>query len=200
MRLLREGIGVALVQECKPVQFASKALADGERGYGPIEGEMLRVVYGIQKFHHYLYGRRFTVECDHKPLSQISRKSMSLTPPRLRGMLRSVADYDFELKYRPGREMVLPDVQNRLSQSDKLEVKRTAIRIQSLVDISPLCLKKLQMETESDAVLQKVMELVIIGWPGSPKSFEVELRPYWGVHDDICVGWVVTGQVLNYCS
>ena len=35
------GIGVALVQEGKPVQFASKALVGAEKDYAPIEGEML---------------------------------------------------------------------------------------------------------------------------------------------------------------
>ena len=93
-----KGLGVVLVQENRPIQFASKALVDDEKDLAPIEGEMLGVVYGIQKFHHYLYGRRFTVECDHKPLSQISRKNLSLAPPRLKGMIRSVADYDFVLR------------------------------------------------------------------------------------------------------
>ena len=46
-----QGLGVALVQEDKPVRFASKALVDGEKGLPPIEGEMLGVVYGIKKFH-----------------------------------------------------------------------------------------------------------------------------------------------------
>ena len=191
-----KGLGVALVQEGRPVQFASKALIDDENDFAPIEGEMLGVVYGIQKFHHYLYGRRFTVECDHKPLSQISRKNLSLAPPRLRGMLRSVADYDFVLRHRPGREMVLPDAFSRLSQSDKSKVNKTAIRIQSLVDISVSRLKRLQQETATDAVLQKIVKLVHRGWPASIKSLDPDLRKYWGLHDDISVldGLVLAGS------
>ena len=77
------GIGVALVQDGRPVQFASKALVNAERDYAPIEGEMLGVVYGVKKFHQYLYGRKFTVECDHKPLMHIAKKNLSLAPPRL---------------------------------------------------------------------------------------------------------------------
>ena len=61
MQLFTQGIRVALVQESRPIQFASKALIDGEKDLAPIEGEMLGVVYGIKKFHHYLYGRKFTV-------------------------------------------------------------------------------------------------------------------------------------------
>ncbi len=83
--------------------------------------------------------------------------------------------------------MVLPDALSRLSQSDKSKVEGTAIRIQSLVDISASRLEKLQRETASDVVLQKVTEFVQSGWPQSIKSLEPELRPYWGVHDDVSV-------------
>ena len=38
---------MALVQDGKPVQFASKALVGGEVDMAPIEGEMLAVFYGI---------------------------------------------------------------------------------------------------------------------------------------------------------
>ena len=84
---LEKGRGVALVKEGMPILFASKALIDDKNDFAPIERETLGVVYGIQKFHHYLYGQWFTVECDHKPLSQISRKNLSLALPQLRGML-----------------------------------------------------------------------------------------------------------------
>ena len=38
------------MQECRPIHFASKALVGAEKNYAPIEGEMLAVNYGIQKF------------------------------------------------------------------------------------------------------------------------------------------------------
>ena len=181
------GIGVALVQDGKPVRFASKSLSERESEYAPIEGEMLGVVYGIKKFHHYLYGRRFVVECDHKPLHHIHRKNLSLAPPRLRGMLRSVADYDFSIQHRPGKEMVLPDVLSRLSGVDKVEVQGTRVRVDQLVDISPSRLQRLQQETDNDETLVKLKEMVRKGWPRSCKSVEPALKPYWGVHDDMSV-------------
>ena len=190
------GIGVALVQDGKPVQFTRKALVDGEENFAPIEGEMLGVVYGIKKFHHYLYGRRFLVECDHKPLHHIHKKNLSLAPPRLRGMLRAVADYDYTLQHRPGREMVLPDALSRLSRSDKKVVPGTRVRVHELVDVSQSRLKRLQVETESDEVLQKIKTYVVSGWPASIKSLEPEIRPYWGIHNDISIvdGLVMAGS------
>ena len=147
------GLGVALVQEGRPVRFASKSLSDNESEYAPIEGEMLGVVYGIKKFHQYLYGRRFIVECDQRPLHHIHRKNLSLAPPRLRGMLRSVADYDFTIQHRPGKEMVLPDALSRLSGADKKEVAGSRVRVDELVDISSSRLQRLQQETDGDETM-----------------------------------------------
>ena len=137
------------------------------------------MVYGIKKFHHYLYGREFIVECDHKPLHHIQRKNLWLAPPRLRGMLSAVSDYDYVINHRPGKEMVLPDALSRLSQADKTEVKGTKVRIHELVDVSTSHLRKLQEQSENDEVLQKLKTLVQNGWPTSCKALEPEVRPYW---------------------
>ena len=161
-------------------------MSTGEVDYAPNEGEMLGIVYGIGKFH-YLYGRRFIVECDHKPLHHIHKKNLKLAPPRLKGMIRSVADYDFTIQHRPGREMVLPDAFSRLSGADKEEVQGTKLRVNELVDISQSRLRKLQEKTNNDLELMKLKELVRTGWPRSSKSLEFRLRPYWGVHIDMSI-------------
>ena len=71
----KQGLGVALVQDGRPVQFASKAISDSEAQYAPIEGEMLAVLYGVTKFHYYLYGRKFKVESDIDHYSIFRRRT-----------------------------------------------------------------------------------------------------------------------------
>ncbi len=76
------GLGAALLQNDKPVAFASRALTDAERNYAQIEKELLAIVYGTELFHQYTYGRSVIVESDHKPLETLTRKPLS-TAPRL---------------------------------------------------------------------------------------------------------------------
>ena len=65
------GFGSALVQEGKVVAFAFRALTDTEKRYANIEREMRAVVVVCEKFHSYLFGKKFTVESVHKPLEMI---------------------------------------------------------------------------------------------------------------------------------
>jgi hypothetical protein len=59
-------LGATLLQSEGPVEYRSKLLSETERRYSNIEREMLGIVYGLEKFHYYAYGRHGTVEitCD----------------------------------------------------------------------------------------------------------------------------------------
>ena len=52
----------------RPITHVSKPLTDAERNYARIEGESLATYYGVWRLRKYLYGSRFTVVTDHKPL------------------------------------------------------------------------------------------------------------------------------------
>ena len=57
-----KGLGACLLQEEKPVYFASKALTEAQKGYVPKEIESLAVLWTIRKFHHFLYASHFILE------------------------------------------------------------------------------------------------------------------------------------------
>ena len=75
-----KGLGATLLQNNKPVAFASKALTETEKRYANIERELLAVVFGCTRFHTYVYGSKFRVESDHKPLKTYSTKVWQAPP------------------------------------------------------------------------------------------------------------------------
>ena len=65
------GLGAALVQDGKPVAYASKALTPTQQQYANIEHELFAIVFGVEQFHTYVFGCTFTIYTDHMPLKQI---------------------------------------------------------------------------------------------------------------------------------
>ena len=82
-----KGLGACLLQDQKPVYFASKALTETQHGYVAIEIESLAVAWAMEKFHHFLYACHFILETDQKPLEAILSKSLNQTTPRLQRIL-----------------------------------------------------------------------------------------------------------------
>ena len=70
-----KGLGACLLQDTKPVYFASKALTNAQKGYVVIELESLAVALAMEKFHHFLYASHFLLETDQKLHEAILSKS-----------------------------------------------------------------------------------------------------------------------------
>ena len=70
---LEVGLGVVLFHRYtggieRPIANASKTLTDTQHRYSQVQKETLAVIYGIQKFHQFLYGQKFILVIDHKLL------------------------------------------------------------------------------------------------------------------------------------
>lgn len=73
-------VGAVLLQGGRPVEFASLTLTDTQARYAHIEKEMLAIVFGVERFRQYIYGRSdVTVYTDHKPLEFVLQ-AVSLGP------------------------------------------------------------------------------------------------------------------------
>jgi len=64
----------------RPVAYVSKTLSASERNYSQLEKEALSLIFGIHKFHQYLYGRTFTLVTDHQPLTTIFSDKKGILP------------------------------------------------------------------------------------------------------------------------
>ena len=92
-----------------PIVYGSKTLTDAETRYANIECELLSVVGGLEKFTYFTFGRPVTVLTNHKPLIAISKKSLVSAPPRIQCLLLRLANYNVELQWIPGKEMIFSD-------------------------------------------------------------------------------------------
>ena len=77
------GLGAVLLQNGRPVEYASSALTETEHSYAQIEKELLTCCFAMERLHTYVYGRHVVVETDHKPLISIAQKALSTAPQRL---------------------------------------------------------------------------------------------------------------------
>lgn len=62
------------------IAYASSAQSKAQQNYPQIEMEATAIKYGCMKFHEYVYGKKLTVETDHKPLEIIFKKPLHLAP------------------------------------------------------------------------------------------------------------------------
>ncbi|XP_072140178.1 uncharacterized protein [Dermacentor andersoni] len=95
-----------------PVAYASRKLLPRETRYSTVEREGLALVWAIQKFHVYLFGKQFVLQSDHQPLAYIS--SAKHTNSRILRWSLILMEYDFTVEYIKGSENVSADYMNRV--------------------------------------------------------------------------------------
>ena len=86
----------------RPIAFASRTLSNSEKRYAQLEKEALSLIFGIQKFHSYLYVRAFTLYTDHKPLTTILNPKKGILPlsaARLQKWALLLVAYNYNIVY-----------------------------------------------------------------------------------------------------
>ena len=190
----QDGLGALLEQNHKstdgdrwlPIAYASRVLLPYEENYGQIEKETLSIVFGVEKFHEYLFGRQFTVTNDHQLLKSIFNKSISQCPPRIQRFFMKLQKYDFDLEYSPGKTMVVFDALSRahLESYSSPELKESDLihHVHSVIDSLPIStarLTQLQKETASDPIFK------ITGWPQQKQQIPPAVKPYYAIRREL---------------
>jgi hypothetical protein len=78
-----------------------------ERKWAQIEKEALSVLYGLERFDQYNYGRKVCIHTDHKTLSAILSKPLGMAPKRLQDIMMRFHRYDVEFVFEKGVNLVI---------------------------------------------------------------------------------------------
>ncbi|XP_055603992.1 uncharacterized protein LOC129752230 [Uranotaenia lowii] len=151
----------------KVVCHESRSLTKAEKGYGQVEKEALALIFGVIKFHHFIYGRKAAVR-------RIRLKKgihVVHTTNRLKRWAHIFRSYDFEIKRISNDDFGYADVLSLLIDTKikpeedfviafvHLEEEITAM-IDAAINVLPINFKHLQAATIKDKTLQTVIKFI----------------------------------------
>ena len=127
----KKGLGCVLMQNDRVVAYASRQLRPHEENYPTHDLELAAVVFALKIWRHHLYGSKFEVFSDHKSLKYLfDQKELNM---RQRRWMEFLKDYDYELKYHPGKANVVADALSRKT----IHVAQMMIREHKLLEDVP---------------------------------------------------------------
>ena len=184
--------------EC-PIAYASRTFTPAERNYAQLEKEALSLVFGVRKFHKHLYGRRFTLYTDHKPLTTILGPKTGIPPlaaARLQRWALILSAYTYDLQFKPTKEHANADGLSRLplttteDMSDDDDTAPTIFNV-SQIEHLPVTFSQLKVATRQDPIVSRVLRYTRQGWPSWVPRV---LQPFWTKRLELslegdCVMW-----------
>ncbi|XP_060774184.1 uncharacterized protein K02A2.6-like [Neoarius graeffei] len=165
--------------EERPIAFASRTLSQAEGRYAQIEREALAIVFGVKKFHQYLFGRKFTLLTDHRPLTSIFGPHTgipSLAASRMQRWALLLSAHQYDIKYRKADLHGNADGLSRLPLSvTHTEPKPAEIFYFKDVMSTPVTSAHVKKHTRADSVLSEVVDIITRGRRGIMTN---SLKPY----------------------
>lgn len=201
-----QALGAVLSQEQdgveRPIAFASRALTPTEQRYSVGEREALACIWATERWHLFLYGRRFTLRTDHQALiTLLSASGSGHKPLRLHRWCERLRQYDYQLKFTPGRDNVVADLLSRSIDaptptaspgSDDMEPELIQMLHAPLK--TSVSLEELQRESKRDPTLTTLRTYICSGWPARTPE---ELKPFAKVQNELsCWGDVCVSRGL----
>ena len=196
------GLGAVLAHKMpdgseKPIGYASRTLTAAERNYSQLEKEGLSCIYGIKKFHDYVFGHPFELVTDHKPLLGLLKEHRATSPQasaRIKRWSLFLSSYEYTLTFRNTTAHANADALSRLPlpvTPVKTELEPELVLLAEHLAESPVSAKDIRIWTAKDSKLARVRQYVQQGWPREIEpdleryaSKQLELSAYEG-----CVLW-----------
>ena len=172
------GVGAVISQQYsdgseRPIAYASRTLTASEKNYPQIEKEALALVFGVKRFHQYLYGRKFCLITDHKPLTTILASDQaipSLSAARLQRWAILLSAYRYDIRFRRTQDHANADGLSRLPVSvppgEEFSSVAACFNLAQINSL-PVTAGAVATATRQDPLLSKVLLYLRQGWPAS---------------------------------
>ena len=149
-----------------PIAYASRTLSNAERNYSNLEREALALVFGVKKFHQYIYGRHFSLLTDHKPLESLfngKKATPTMAAARIQRWALTLAAYNYSIEYKPGPEHANADALSRLPlpvSPPTTPLPAETVFAMELLNSIPVSVDEIRTETRRVPILSQVIKSV----------------------------------------
>ena len=146
----------------KSMCFASHTLSKAESNYAHIDQEALAIIFGVKRFHQYLFGRHFKIQTDHRPLTHLFSESKgvpTMASGRIQRWALLLSAYDYTIGYKQGNSNANADSLSRLplpSTVDHTPIPAEVVHLMEHLSTTPLSNSQIQRWTNQDPTLTKV--------------------------------------------
>ncbi|XP_062698553.1 uncharacterized protein K02A2.6-like isoform X1 [Aedes albopictus] len=170
----------------KPICFTSFSLNNAQKKYPVLHLEALALVCVIKKFHKFLFGQKFKVYTDHKPLIGIFGKEgkQSVYVTRLQRYIMELSIYNFEIEYRPGSKMGNADFCSRFPLDQKIprSIDQEVINSLNFSNEFPIDFALISQEIKADKLLTEIFKFVSTDWP---KNLPMQFKNFYAVREKL---------------
>ena len=153
-------LGAVLSQNGHPIAFFSQKLSNRAKTKSIYERELMAVVLSVQKWRHYLLGRKFTIISDQRALKFLLEQRE--VQPQFQKWLTKLLGYDFEILYQPGLQNKAADALSRIEQPVEMKnMSTTGIVNMEVVE------KEVELDEELKAIIEELKQN-----PDEPSKFQ----------------------------
>ncbi|KAG1959630.1 hypothetical protein F2P79_005884 [Pimephales promelas] len=157
----------------RPIGFMSRTLNQAERNYSQLDKEGLAIMFGLQRFHKYLYGRKFTIVTDHKPLLSLFNELKAvpqMSSPRIQRWAVTLRAYEYNIIYKPGKDHGNADALSRLPLSTEPDMEQEERVL--MLENADITLITAEQEKLPDAVDNRSQNIIVLPTAEDTRSGE----------------------------